>query len=442
VAAVVALVVAGVPAIASASTPNAGGPGGRITSAHAIAALRAEVRDGTLAATHGSADPCQTRHLGCRYTIVTTSRTSTTPLTTAHPAGWGATALEQALHLTNAHHGQGLIVIVGIGAYPNLESDLNIYRAQYGIAPCTTQSGCLTIRNYKGGPALQPSDPIDEEDIAVETALDVQMSSAACPTCRIAYLGVPVAFGNDKDIKGFATAVKTAVRMGAASVSISYGFDTTKAIDTGPSSQALVQPGTELFSAVGDDGYMDPATFQTGIGGWPQNLRSVVSVGGTELTQTNGVFHQAAWQFAGSGCAPDLPAAYGQPASVAKLCNNHRAVSDVAAVSDNIAIYDTYAPFSGEPFGWVTVGGTSASSPFLAGMAARARRVNDALGPNVIYRAPAGTFTDITTGANGTPADCKADGVSPILCKAGSGWDGATGRGVPNGLAPFTAGRQ
>jgi hypothetical protein len=425
-----------------ASAATAGRIGPQISSSAAIAALRAEVRGGTLAATHGSIDPCRTRNLGCRYTLVTTGPRSSTPLTTAKPAGWGATQLERAFQLVNARKGTGMIAIIGIGAYPSLESDLNIYRAQYGIKPCTTASGCLKIVNYKGGPALQPSDPIDEEDIAVETALDVQMASSACPTCKITYLGVPVAFGNDKDIQGFATAVKTAVRMHASSVSMSYGFNTDRSIDYGPSSKALVDPGTALFSAVGDFGYMNPQTFQSGIGGWPQNLRSVVSVGGTEMTESHtGVFHQTAWNGAGSGCSPDLAAAYGQPYAIAALCNHHRAVTDVAAVADNVAVYDTYAPFSGDPLGWITVGGTSASSPFMAGIAARAPRVNDAIGPNVIYRAPASAFTDITKGVNGTPAECKADHVGPQLCKAGPGWDGATGRGIPNGLAPFMDGQ-
>jgi hypothetical protein len=150
-------------------------------------------------------------------------------------------------------------------------------------------------------------------------------------------------------------------------------------------------------------------------------------------------YSQRAWRFAGSGCAPDLTAAYGQPRSVAAYCNGHRAVSDIAAVADNVAVYDTYAPESGQPYGWITVGGTSASSPFMAGIAARAPRVNDAIGPNVIYRAPADAFTDITVGANGTPDQCAADHVAQRLCHTAPGWDGATGRGIPNGLAPFTS---
>jgi hypothetical protein len=423
-----------------AAIPAAATDGAKISDPKALSVLKGEVANGTLAATHGAVSTCA--RFGCRSTVVTARRGSATPLTTAQPVGWGARQLERALRLAHAPTGNRLVAIIGIGAYPNLESDLNIYRAQYDIAPCTTASKCLTVANYRGGPALQPSDPLDEEDIAVETALDVQMVSAACPACRIAYLGVPVSFDNDGFIKGFGIATETARHLGAAAVSISYGFDTNATIDHGPLSRIMIQPGMGLFSASGDFGYMNPRTFQSGIGGWPQNLRSVVSVGGTSMTADPNAptgFSQRAWMDAGSGCAPDLTAAYGQPDSVAAYCKGHRAVTDIAAVSDSVAVYDTYAPYSGVPYGWITVGGTSASSPFVAGIAARASRVNDALGPNVIYRARAGAFVDITVGRNGPATACSDDGVDQRLCKAAAGWDGATGRGIPRGLAPFTS---
>lgn len=426
--------------IATVAVPANATTTGKISDPHALSALQAEVANGTLASTHGATSTCAA--FGCRSMVVTTRPGSATPLTTTQPVGWGARDLERAFRLVKAPTGNRLVAIIGIGAYPNLESDLNIYRAQYGIAPCTIASKCLTVRNYRGRPALQPSDPVDEEDIAVETALDVQMVSAACPGCRIAYLGVPVSFDNDRWIKGFGIATLTAKRMGAAAVSMSYGFDTNAAIDRGRLSRVMVQPGLGLFSASGDYGYMSPRVFQTGIGGWPQNLRSVVSVGGTTMTKDATVptgYAQRAWNDAGSGCAPDLAAAYGQPASIAAYCNGHRAVTDIAAVSDNVAVYDTYAPYSGQPYGWITVGGTSASSPFVAGISGRAPTVSDALGPNVIYRAPAGAFVDISVGRNGPATACRHDGVDQRLCRSEAGWDGATGRGIPRGLAPFTS---
>lgn len=438
-ACVASFVLTSVPTVAGAAASS---HSPKITDAGKIAALRADVRNGTLHETHATISPCHALNLHCRYSLVTTSRSSTTALSTAKPTGWGAHDLQRALRLTSAPRGKGMVTIIGIGAYPNLESDLNIYRSHYSIRPCTIRNKCLKIANYKGGPALQPSDPRDEEYLAVESALDVQMVSAACATCKITYLGVPVTLHSLGFLRGFARATETAVRGHTSSVSISYGFDTNARIDRWRVSEQMRQPGTALFSAAGDYGYMDPRTFQSATGGWPQNLRSVVSVGGTSMRAVRGVptgYRQRMWDGAGSGCSPDLAPAYGQPAWIARACKGRRAVTDVAAVADNLAVYDSYAPYSGTPHGWLTVGGTSASSPFLAGMAARAPRVNDALGPNVIYRAPASAFADVTTGSNGAPSDCARDHVWRRLCRSVPGWDGGTGRGIPRGLAPFTS---
>jgi hypothetical protein len=415
---------------------------GKVSDPSKLAQLRDQVRNGTLHETHGSVSPCQAHNLHCRYQLVTTSRSSLTALTTTAPTGWGAKALQTAFGLNRAPTSPRMITIIGVGAYPTLAADLGVYRSTYGMTPCTVANKCLKIADYKGGPALRPSSPSDEEDLAVETALDVQMASAACPTCKITYLGVPVSFGDTAMINAFATATRTAVALNTASVSISYGFPTNSSIDRGAASQSMRQPGTAIFSASGDFGYMGPATFQSAVGGWPQNLRTVVSAGGTRMRAAQGAptgYVQSMWSGAGSGCSPDLSPAVGQLATVSVACNGHRAVSDVSAVADNVAVYDTYAPFSGAPPRWITVGGTSASSPFLAGMAARAPRVSTVIGPNVLYAAPASAFADVTTGRNGADSDCLGDHVWLRLCVSRPGWDGGTGRGIPRGLAPFAA---
>lgn len=59
----------------------------------------------------------------------------------------------------------------------------------------------------------------------MESALDVQMASAACPTCRILFVQLPRQDGVAPDLpvedvatSHFATGVKTAVRLGAKGV--------------------------------------------------------------------------------------------------------------------------------------------------------------------------------------------------------------------------------
>jgi hypothetical protein len=92
--------------------------------------------------------------------------------------------------------------------------------------------------------------------------------------------------------------------------------------------------------------------------------------------------------------------------------------SDVSAVGDpNTGV----AVFNKADGGWIVVGGTSASSPLVAGMYALYGITG---GPGFAY-ANESDFRDVKTGRNGT--------CSNVLCKAGVGWDGPTGVGTPNG---------
>lgn len=143
-----------------------------------------------------------------------------------------------------------------------------------------------------------------------------------------------------------------------------------------------------------------------------------------------------AWNEAGSGCATELPPALGQPSAVSALCGGHRADSDVSADADpetGAAVYDDYAPASHEPDGWIVEGGTSMSSPFIAGVYARGGHLSGVEGPSSLYADPAADFNDVAVGQNVEPNS----GCPTALCVSGPGWDGPTGLGTPNGLAGF-----
>ncbi|HWE29933.1 MAG TPA: MYXO-CTERM sorting domain-containing protein, partial [Polyangia bacterium] len=70
----------------------------------------------------------------------------------------------------------------------------------------------------------------------------------------------------------------------------------------------------------------------------------------------------------------------------------------------------------------IVVGGTSAASPFVAGVFALYGKGTSA--PSFPY-SNTGAFFDVLTGTNGTCGN--------ILCNATKGWDGPTGVGTPNG---------
>ena len=98
-----------------------------------------------------------------------------------------------------------------------------------------------------------------------------------------------------------------------------------------------------------------------------------------------------------------------------------RDVSDMSAVADGLAVYNSNAG------GWVTVGGTSASSPLVAAIYATARHP---AWPGDSYFEP-DSFYDITSGSNVLPGDPSCTDL--IQCNARGGWDGPTGIGSPIG---------
>jgi hypothetical protein len=136
---------------------------------------------------------------------------------------------------------------------------------------------------------------------------------------------------------------------------------------------------------------------------------------------------ETAWKGAGSGCS-----AYDTKPSWQTVSTNcaRRAEADVSAVADpatGVAVYQTYGGN-----GWAVYGGTSASAPIIASVYALAGTPGASDRPGSYPYAHAGNLFDVTSGSNGS---CGAP-----ICNAGTGWDGPTGLGTPNGVAAFKAG--
>jgi subtilase family serine protease len=150
----------------------------------------------------------------------------------------------------------------------------------------------------------------------------------------------------------------------------------------------------------------------------------VVAVGGTVLapssTNPRG-WTERVWGGAGSGCS----AYFGKPAAQPDTACHGRTVADVSAVSYRLNVYDTSLPK--EYRGWLLVGGTSASSPLVAGMIASVGR--GGLRPTDLYTTPGG-FNDVVGGKNGL---CKGS----YMCTGVPGYDAPTGLGTPNSAQAF-----
>jgi hypothetical protein len=177
------------------------------------------------------------------------------------------------------------------------------------------------------------------------------------------------------------------------------------------------QAGIGIYVSTGDNGNTGSAS------DWPSTGTHVTGVGGTSLTKSSTArgWTEGAWSDGGSSCAIHIAKPSFQTSVVSTTVCKNRAVSDISAVADpNTGV----AVFNAGSGGWIVVGGTSASSPYVAGVMTRLGHGAD--GPSYWY-SHAAQFFDVTTGSNGS--------CSGLMCKAAAGWDGPTGLGTPNAAA-------
>ncbi len=348
----------------------------------------------------------------CHAHVVTHPDSAAPLATTSYQSGYRPADLASAYALPSLSGTPGsgpTVAIVDAYDNPNAEADLGAYRAQFGLGACTTANGCFAKVDQRGGTAY----PAGDTGWGAEIDLDIQMVSAACPTCRILLV--------EADSNGFAD-LMTGVRYAAAHasfVSNSYGGREFSGETSYDSNFAAAGVGFTVSS--GDNGY--------GVE-YPAASRNVTAVGGTSLraaTSARG-WSESAWSGAGSGCS----SYESKPSWQHDSGCSRRTVADVSAVADpntGVAVYDSYGSSGGA--NWFVYGGTSVAAPFVAGAWALAGPVGSGTtAAGVPYANPGGWY-DVTSGSN--TRHCNAG----YLCQAVTGYDGPTGLGTPDGTAGF-----
>lgn len=325
------------------------------------------------------------------------------------PAGYHPTDLQGAYNLPSATAGSGQTVAI-VDAYddPNAESDLSVYRSQFGLPACTTANGCFHKVNQSGGTKF----PRANGGWAQEISLDLDMVSAVCPNCHILLVEA-----SSSSLSNLGAAVNEAAVLGANEISNSYG-GSESLNDTSYDASYFDHPGIAITVSSGDNGY--------GVE-YPAASQYVTAVGGTSLTRASNTrgWSETAWSGAGSGCsAYDTKPSWQSDAG----CRN-RSVADVAAVADpntGVSVYDSYS-YQGRS-GWLVFGGTSVASPITASVYALAGNAANITYGSYPY-SHASSLNDVTSGSNGS--------CGTYLCKAQAGYDGPTGLGTPNGIGAF-----
>ncbi|RPF36132.1 S53 family peptidase [Streptomyces sp. TLI_185] len=334
----------------------------------------------------------------------------------AAPSGLSPANLHSAYNLPSTG-GSGLTVAV-VDAYndPNAESDLATYRSTYGLSSCTKANGCFKQVSQTGSTTSLPT---NDTGWAGEEALDLDMVSAVCPNCNI--ILVEANSANDTDL---GIAENEAVSLGAKFVSNSWGGSESSS-QTSEDTSYFKHPGVAITVSAGDSAYGAE---------YPATSQYVTAVGGTALSTSSNsrgwsesVWHTSSTEGTGSGCSAYDP----KPSWQTDSGCSKRMEADVSAVADpatGVAVYDTYGGS-----GWAVYGGTSASAPIIAGVYALAGTPGSSDYPAKYPYSHTGNLYDVTSGNNGS---CS----TAYFCTAGTGYDGPTGWGTPNGTTAFTSG--
>jgi hypothetical protein len=332
------------------------------------------------------------------------------------------------------------------------EADLKAFDAKFGVhGPAPERipvDGGLSDRE---GFKKAMGDGSDESFVgfSTEAALDTQALRAVAPDAQILVYGTPLG--------AWADGIEAVVKDGRARVlSISYGSCTDLMADPSmdgfrkPIEQALdhaAAAGITVLISSGDVGAyacrrFDPTDLHASPG-WPDCTPGAISVGGTILDiAANGAYlRETGWQeyLSGAGTGGGLSGLHPRPSYQAGVAgvdnarsNGGRQCPDISADASPATGYLIHwtDPITGEA-GWQAVGGTSASTPFWAGVLTLVQQQATAAGVafpegenlgSLLYRVAARhpeAFHDVTRGGN-------------LLDPATSGWDYATGIGSPD----------
>jgi subtilase family serine protease len=235
------------------------------------------------------------------------------------------------------------------------------------------------------------------------------MVSAMCPGCKIVLVEA-----STSSLTNLATAVRTAAAMpGVTAISNSYGGSETGTTGVAASYN---QPGKAITVSTGDSGY--------GVQ-FPASAPTVIAVGGTHLVRASNArgWAETAWSGGGSGCST----VYSKPTWQTDALCGKRMEADVSAIGDPNTGVAVYGPATAHASQWMVFGGTSVAAPLIGGIYGVTGHTPN--GAQSIY-ANAGALNDVTSGSNGS---CSGT----YFCTAGTGYDGPTGLGTPNGTTAF-----
>jgi subtilase family serine protease len=391
--------------------------------------------------------------------------------------------------IANGHDGSGVkVAIIDAYASPTIVSDANTYFSRHGLP---TFTGGQFTQVVAPGTFSRPENPRqDPQGWYGEETLDVEAVHTMAPGAKILFVGSP---NNYQDLDA---AMNHIVSQHLADlVTNSYGFN-TEALPPGfikPFNDTLLQGALEgigIYFSSGDNGdetFGGPAS--TATADFPASSPWVTAVGGTTLAagtvaDPNQYLFETGWgtnrnrlnctgflkalnnawcgsevYLYGSGggtsrifAEPSYQQGVVPSSLAARWGGSGRVVPDIAALGDpntGMLVGQTQQFSTGAQYDEYRIGGTSLSSPLMAGIMADAQQLSGTqigFANPLIYSLPTGAFHDVT---HMPGAVVRADYANSENGNAGilysvrtfdkqftlattAGYDDVTGRGTPN----------
>jgi subtilase family serine protease len=312
--------------------------------------------------------------------------------------------------------GAKVIAIVDAYHYGTALQDFNTFAGYFGL-PTETSSSPTASKNKVFQVVYATTNgkaPKTNCGWAQEAALDIEWAHGMAPGAKIVL--VEAASASFADLfKAVDTATAIVKAAGGGEVSMSWGgseFSSEASYDSHFSQNSNVV----YFASSGDTG---------GVTIYPGVSPNVVAAGGTSLVISGGkIAGEIGWTGSGGGPSkyelePSYQYLIGMPSSL----KGHRGVPDISYDADpntGVSVYDSTACQGMS--GWMVFGGTSVSSPSLAGLtnASGGFELNSVSQLTTSY-ASVNYFNDIVSGTAGS-------------YKAAAGWDYVTGLGTPKTL--------
>jgi subtilase family serine protease len=397
------------------------------------------------------------------------------------PCGYTPQQIKGAYGLSGYDGSGQTVAIIDAYAAPTIEQDVNQWSRNRGLPTFTGNQFTQVVApgTYNHPERGQKQDP---QGWYGEETLDVEAVHGMAPGADIVFVGAP---NNFQDLDA---ALNHVVERGLAQiVTNSYGFD-TELLHPGfilPYEQTILEgviQGIGIYFSSGDNsdeslvvGYATPD--------WPASSPFVTAVGGTSLAvgATNNYLFETGWgtttsSWTGTTWSPAPPGSwlYGAGGGVSRIFaepsyqagvvpssvfaaqgRTGRAVPDVAAVADvstGYIIGETQTfPDGSVKYSEYRIGGTSLSSPLMAGIMALADQCagqpHGFANPLFYSLAGGSAFTDVTSPAS-TVAVVRTNFVNSVDASAGlayrlrtmnqtlslqttPGYDDVTGLGTP-----------